>query len=693
MINIHHKKTFGLLFLFILLILGFVVFFNPIVQGVANTFLKDLDPPLRSEISELDSDLSKGMVTFKFQTLPKDGEPRLVKVDQVTLDADLDFQTSVVVEDIDIQLNRHTLQELTAGPKSEQEEKTESSPLSFVKYLSSFALKDFDLRLIDSGVKLELEELLVNFDGGTGYLQEIRGVREGQDFTFIDVPKIELGFADNLADAEKKRLTLNIPAPRFFIDQALIDTVFSFMPQDRQAQTDEKEKVDPMNLSKFIDWVRVSDLRATAIGDKKGLTLEWRDFEFNLIKEAMILEDLSILTDAAPALLGINRIRTEFNSQTLLGEKPDLAVQINGIRTHIKKDSLAVLEGLPKPPETNKNSESANPIAKFSFIAAADSEVVLEEKKIRVNLEKFLLNARQGKLILEGLTSTLTTENKPFMRLATLSSQFDPAEFGQATTPSIGLTVNNLHMDVSNKLLNTLSSSQNKKKKSGPPDPLPLEISRVLVGDTSVDFLDFPGIGDEDYLRVKDIFGSIYNITMAPGTPLANFTFNASLDGESKFIVNGKFDLADDPFQWSLNYRLFDFDMTKLNDELRARVPLTFNDGVLDFYGEAIKRDEKIVGYYKPILDDGDYIGNENEFKGIKHFLVEAAATVGSWLFERDESDTLAVRVPFEVKDGKLDTDVSKAVWSAVEHGLLETDRIEPGVEQKYQLKQAQEEE
>lgn len=694
MTKIKHKKTLGFLSLFILLLIGVIIFFNPLVEKVANMVLKDLDPPLRSEISNVDSDLLEGKVQFRFRSLPEGEDVRMVEVEKIAVDADLDFQASIAVQGVDVKLDKATLEELQS-PKDENEEndQQESSGLSSLQYLSSFELKDFNLTLVDSDLRISLEEILLDFDEGSGVLHKLLGVRESDPLTFLDIPVIGFGFAEDIGEAERKEISIHVPSPRFAVDQQLIDTFMEYAPVERQAQEEEGAKEAPMNLSLLVDEVTVSDLHAKAIGEKGDLDLYWSKLDFDLKKESLVLDELDLLAGKAPELLSVDRIRVEFAAPELLSQKPNLGIQINGAKVNVKKDSLAVLKSLPKPPESKNTEKKTNPLEKLSFIAAADSEAIIEEKKIALRVESFLLNAREGSLNVGDIIGRLVSENKPFLKVKSVTSHFEPQELIDSQPPKIEVSVNGVHADVSQKLMKTLGSSGKKEKAPSSPGPLPVHISRILVGDTSVDFLDFPGVGDQEYLRVRNIFGSIHNITLAPGTPLADFTFNATLEGESKFMVNGKFDLARDPFEWSLNYRLFDLDMTKLNDELRARIPITFNDGVLSFYGEAIKKDENIVGYYKPILKEGDYIGNEDEFKGVKHFLIETAATVASWFFERDESDSLATRIPFEVKDGKLDPDVSQAVWNAVEHGFLETDRVEPGVEHKYQLKQAQEEE
>jgi hypothetical protein len=60
---------------------------------------------------------------------------------------------------------------------------------------------------------------------------------------------------------------------------------------------------------------------------------------------------------------------------------------------------------------------------------------------------------------------------------------------------------------------------------------------------------------------------------------------------------------------------------SNLNPELRKELPLNFKKGEFDLVGEVVKMEDKIIGYFKPMLEDAKYLGNKKEFKNVKQLL------------------------------------------------------------------------
>jgi hypothetical protein len=294
-----------------------------------------------------------------------------------------------------------------------------------------------------------------------------------------------------------------------------------------------------------------------------------------------------------------------------------------------------------------------------------------------------------GKLEAGSLEGHWTHTGRKLIRLDKASLRFGPEEIAQNKKPDVSLIITGLNFYFGKELKSLLSKQKNKKQEAS--SELPLSISRILVGSSSVHLLDYPGIGKQKHLTLNGIFGNINHITKKAGTPLGKFNFNATFEGSAKLMANGKFDLAHSPVQFSVDYRLFSFMMDRLNPELRERLPLTFKEGEFHLVGEVIKREDIILGYFKPMLEDAQYLGNKKEFKNPKHFFLEIGATITNWLLENSETNKVAAKVPFVIKDGSVDFNAGKALWSSIENGLLETDKVKARSDQ-YRLKQAQEE-
>lgn len=691
-------------------------FLDRIIEKTANKFLDPINESFRAQISSVDIDYSKAKATFSIDAKNRKTGNKILNVKEVTADYDFGDGLKILVNDVKLALSQNTIRELqemteTSEPSKDKDNNKKSSDNPPLGLLSEFELNNFELTLPDSSLRSRIEKILVNFDKGAGKITSITATHKKDNLRFLNVPEIGLRFSEKLFSQEVKNVNIRVDDPAVKVNQELLNAFQETLPETRQAQTEpaksEKENSKPSALS-MLETFSVNNFDLEVIGPS---TLNGR-------MESLILDmkkgkgRIDNITASIPnsELMSVDNIQMGFNQKALLaGKDAELTFEVNGTEVNITQSALTTLKGLPKPPESSSDDEekdesSTSPINQLKGFSINDTKLLLHPQGIITKIDSMTAKMNEGKAQMGEINSSLIKNGKQVLRVEKITAQFDAEKLSGPDKPELKIAVIDTHLRVSNELLNNFKKqaqeeegSQQKKKESDSKsskslDPLPVVISRVLIGDAKVSFVDYPGLGKQKHFSINEIFGNIYNITLEPGTPLGSFAFNAAL-GDGKFMTNGSLDLAESPLKWSANWKLFNFDMTKLNEELRARVPLTFKEGVLDFYGEAIQRDDRIVGYVKPVLEEGDYFGNENEFKGVRHFLVETFATFTNWLFERDESDTVATRIPFVIENGKVDTKLGEAAWNAVKHGLTETDKVERGIEEKYQLKQAQEEE
>jgi hypothetical protein len=691
-----HKKALSVILItFITLVIVLMVFLEDIAQRTANYYLNPVNESFRAQVSSMNIDYSKAQATFSVSAHNRETQERVLDVKEIKADYDFGDGLKLAVDTVNLYVSNNTIDALkdmseNQSQESEKEKKKEPPSLDF---MAEFKLNDFYIRMVDADLEGEIKKILVNFNKGSGFIDGISAIHQ-EDLQFLEVEKIELAFKDDLKDHQ-----ISVIDPNIKISQALLNTFQETIPHPKQAQTEDTEKTEdeansaPAALS-LLSQFGVKDFDIELIG---GETLHgaFENLLVNLKDGSGKIENISAnIAGTKTRLMDIESIKMGYDSQAITqGENAKLTVDVNKPELTISKQTMEAFKKLPKPPEGQKpeTTSSPPPLKQLSRISVNNTEVNLREQGIRTQIKEISAKMNEGRAEVNHINSTLLQNGQKVLSVVKITAQFDPENLTGPDKPDLKIAVIEPHLRVSKKLLGNLKSEENKEKKKSM-NPLPVVISRILVGDAKVSFIDYPGIGNQKHFAIEDIFGSIRNITLAPNTPLGSFAFNAGFGGESKIITDGKLDLADTPLEWSANWKLFNFDMEKLNPELRARIPLTFNEGVLDFYGEAIQRDDRIVGYVKPVLEEADYFGNQREFKGPRHFLAEVFATVTNWLFERGESNTVATRVPFVIEDGKMDTKVGEAVWNAVEHGLIETDKVKKGVEDRYQLKQAQEE-
>lgn len=533
-----------------------------------------------------------------------------------------------------------------------------------------------------------------------------------------------------LASVEEIKLDFNRSGFSFDLDTEINNVDIVIRPELLEAKSDKKDgSADSFNGIPFLNLgiFTVNNVSLNVIDP--GMTGSIESFNLNFPEGSGSIQ--SILANSKSQglkFLDINDIKINFNSDELTKDD-SVSIIVSNPELKISDELIAAFKELmpesstpaTKPSETpvsmlksitikntdfsfigkqmtsgvdeifvNFENNGPTPLDQLSKIRIDNVNIRLQKQGIKSDIKNILVSKDEGKARLKEISSSLLSQTKKFLSLEELTISFDPEKLTSNDKPSLKLAVIELNLDVSKALLEALKG--NSPTKSTSPPNLPVIIERILVGDSKIRLMDYPGIGDQKQLTIQGIFGSIYHITLEPETPLATYNFNASFEGDTKMIVKGRMDLAHSPIQWSANWKVFDFDMDKLNPELRERIPLTFKEGTFNVFGEAIKKDENIVGYTKLFLKDAQYLGNKKEFKGIRHFFAEIFATGANWLLENDRKNSVATRIPFQVIDGKLSTDNSKAAWRAIEHGFFQNDLVEPGIDRKYQLKQAQEE-
>ncbi|MEN0059777.1 MAG: hypothetical protein AAGB31_13135, partial [Bdellovibrio sp.] len=126
-------------------------------------------------------------------------------------------------------------------------------------------------------------------------------------------------------------------------------------------------------------------------------------------------------------------------------------------------------------------------------------------------------------------------------------------------------------------------------------------------------------------------------------------------------------------------------EMSSLNPFLLRKVPLSFKNGVMDLYAE-IKGDEgRVQGYVKPLVKDLEVMGNESDFKGLKHLGVELSAGLAKVIFRRGDDKTVATKINFAYDGNHVSWKMAEVLGNALEHGFSQP--IEPGIENQFQMK------
>ncbi len=165
---------------------------------------------------------------------------------------------------------------------------------------------------------------------------------------------------------------------------------------------------------------------------------------------------------------------------------------------------------------------------------------------------------------------------------------------------------------------------------------------------------------------------------------LSPFYLKAVIQKHAKLDVSGNLNILANPPEGEVDIKIEKFKMASINKLLRLYLPIDFTKGNLSVYAEAVSTGGNAHGYAKLFLSDADIIAPKQKYLGAKHFFIEIGTAFGNWLLKNRKTKIVALRLPFNYQNGKLDVNATAAFWSAVHNS---GEALKPGFEHSVSLK------
>jgi hypothetical protein len=193
---------------------------------------------------------------------------------------------------------------------------------------------------------------------------------------------------------------------------------------------------------------------------------------------------------------------------------------------------------------------------------------------------------------------------------------------------------------------------------------MPLRINRFEATEGEIHYRDFHSKPKVD-LEMTNVFVVATNLTnVNDEEKLLPSTVTGTADlYEGTVKLNMKINPLQKTPTFDLNAELTTMELKNLNDFLRAYGNFDVQKGTFSVYAEAATRDNKIVGYAKPIIKDIKVAEWKKEEEGnIFQKAWESLVGFAAWVFKNQSKDQLATQVEFEgsIKNPDVDT------WSII---------------------------
>ncbi len=206
----------------------------------------------------------------------------------------------------------------------------------------------------------------------------------------------------------------------------------------------------------------------------------------------------------------------------------------------------------------------------------------------------------------------------------------------------------------------------------------PVEIERIELRDSRLEYSDLHVFVDQIEGRLSHVSGSEQN-------PISLMTFRGFFQGKSALKVVGDIDMIHKPVDWVISAELQRFNLAEASSLITRYVPLTFKKGNLDLYTEVKSEKSRISGYLKPFVKDAEVIGDDKDFKSIKHFGVEITVAFLNLFFRSSRDHILATKVLFKYENKKFDWNINEVLSELFKNGYREP--LPRGVENVLTLK------
>lgn len=195
---------------------------------------------------------------------------------------------------------------------------------------------------------------------------------------------------------------------------------------------------------------------------------------------------------------------------------------------------------------------------------------------------------------------------------------------------------------------------------------VPLSINRLAIQDGEIRYAD-PYSQPKVDMAIRKFSGHIDNLTnsqelSATDDLVATASFRGEALNSGKLSLDGKVDPYQKQPTFQLDAKLEDLQIRELNDFLKAYVNVDAERGRLSVYTEVATENGRFKGYVKPLIRDLRILRWKEEDEGVVHKLWEGLVELGTEIFENDDKQQVATRIPFSGKLEKPEADVGTTV-------------------------------
>lgn len=220
-------------------------------------------------------------------------------------------------------------------------------------------------------------------------------------------------------------------------------------------------------------------------------------------------------------------------------------------------------------------------------------------------------------------------------------------------------------------------------------DFMPLKINRFEIENGTVQYADNNSSPKVD-IEMTNTFILAENLTTEKSENLLPSTVKASANVyDGTLDMNIKLDALADKPTFDINAELKNTSLPKLNEFFKAYGNFDINKGTMGMYTEVATRDNKFVGYVKPIIKDLDVVGKEDKDDDLLRKFWEGVIGSAGAILKNQKQDQVATKVPMEGTLNNTSTNIWYAVLDILRNAFIRA--LQPSIDHEINIGTVQE--
>lgn len=202
----------------------------------------------------------------------------------------------------------------------------------------------------------------------------------------------------------------------------------------------------------------------------------------------------------------------------------------------------------------------------------------------------------------------------------------------------------------------------------------PLKFNRLIVKSSRINYMDYTTgpITSAYAYNIRIEATNLQNVKGKEEALPGDMTMSATTLGGGIIDLSSRVNFVKKPMDLNINLVLESMDIVDWNDFMKVHTNLDFESGIFNLYSEIKVENGRVNGYVKPLIDNVSLLNWEQEKGGFFDKAWEAIAGAVTEIFENQEEDQIASRVPISGEVKGTDADVMQGVWNIFKNAFVE---------------------